>query len=318
MNRIVALLAGVVVLAPASVAMAQPVAQFWEELGGSASGDGVSASTAGVPTGNRHVSVALGPDGRPVVAYVDGDVIRVKRWTGTAWEMIGPSGFSGQIPQIVTDANGRMYLTWRQFAGATSSWEVFLLARDWTATTWEALGNSASGGGISGAEGTAGVPYYSLALGPDGIPYVAYQTTTLARTDFTTTATGLDIGTQQIFVRHWTGTSWAFLGSGREGGGASNALSFRVDGNSTTTFASHGAETPTMAIGDDGRPVIAFIYTNWFQGNPPEFNGENDDLYAVRWNGTAWEALGPALPTAPAGAGLGAPGGISNSPGWIR
>ena len=319
MNRIVALLACIAVLAPASFAAAQSTtAQFWEELGGSASGDGLSASTAGVPTGNRHVSVALGPDGRPVVAYVDGDVIRVRRWTGTAWEMIGPSGFSGQVPQIVTDANGRMYLAWRQFAGSTTSWEIFLLARDWTGTTWDALGNSASGGGISGAEGAAGVPFYSLALAPDGTPYVAYQTTTLARTDFTTTATGLDIGTQQIFVRYWTGTSWAFLGSGREGGGASNALSFRVDGSATTTFASHGAETPTMAIGDDGHPVIAFIYTNWFRGNPPEFNGENDDIYAVRWNGTAWGALGPALPTAPTGAGLGAPGGISNSPGWIR
>ena len=315
MNRIIALLACLVVLSSASTALAQPTAQFWEEVGGSASGDGLSAATRGVPTGNRQVSVAVGPDGRPVVAYADGDTILVRRWTGAAWELIGPSSASGGLPQIVTDAAGRMYLAWRQFVPPTES----LLARDWTGTTWEPLGTSGSGGGISGAEGGAGVPAYSLALGPDGTPYIAYQSTTFTEADFTTQTAGLHAWTNQIFVRRWSGSAWVFLGSGREGGGASNALSFKIEGHGTTTFVSHNAEHPTLAIGADGKPVVAFIYSSMFEGgNPPEFNGENDDMYAVRWNGTAWEPLGPALPTTLDNVALGAPGGISNTPGWIR
>ena len=319
MNRIIALLACLVVLSSASTVLAQPTAQFWEEVGGSASGDGLSAATRGVPTGNRQVSVAVGPDGRPVVAYADGDTILVRRWTGAAWELIGPSSASGGLPQIVTDAAGRMYLAWRQFVPPTESFEIFLLARDWTGTTWQPLGTSGSGGGISGAEGGAGVPAYSLALGPDGTPYIAYQSTTFTEADFTTQTAGLHAWTNQIFVRRWSGSAWVFLGSGREGGGASNALSFKIEGHGTTTFVSHNAEHPTLAIGADGKPVVAFIYSSMFEGgNPPEFNGENDDMYAVRWNGTAWEPLGPALPTTLDNVALGAPGGISNTPGWIR
>ena len=319
MNRIAAAAACLLLIAIAAPAFAQPTAQFWEELGGSASGDGLSASTAGVPTGNRQVSVALGPDGTPVVAYADGDTIRVRRWDGTAWTLIGPSGASGGQPQIVTDASGRMYLAWRQFVGSTGSWEIFLLARDWAGTTWTELGGSGSGGGISGHEGGAGVPVFSLALGPDGTPYLAYQSTTFTETDFTTQNAGLHAWTNQVYVRRWDGTAWPFLGSGREGGGASNALSFNVSGHGTTTFVSHNGEHPTLAVGPDGVPVVAFIYSSFFEGgNPPEFNGENDDIYAVRWNGTAWQAMGPALPTTLDNVALGGPGGISNSLGWIR
>ena len=319
MTRIAAALACLVLLVTVLPAAADPTAQFWEELGGSASGNGLSAATTGVPTGNRQVSVAVGPDGRPVVAYADGDTIRVRRWTGAAWELIGPSGASGGLPQLVTDANGRMYLAWRQFAGATSSWEIFLRARDWNGTTWDELGGSGSGGGITGHEGAAGVPVFSLALAPDGTPYLAYQSTTFAEADFTTVTGGLHAWTNQIFVRRWDGTAWAFLGSGREGGGASNAFSFKVSGHGTTTFVSHNGEHPTLAIGADNRPVVAFIYSSFFEGgNPPEFNGENDDLYAVRWSGAAWEPLGPPTPATLDNVALGAPGGISNSPGWIR
>ena len=190
-----------------------------------------------------------------------------------------------------------------------------------TAQFWEELGGSASGNGVS--QSAAGVPtgnrQVSIAIGPDGTPYLAYQTTTTHATDFTMQSAGIHQWTNQVYVRRWSGSAWTFLGSGRDGGGASNALSFRVTGHGTTTFVSHNGEHPTLAIGADGRPVVAFIYSSWFEGgNPPEFNGENDDIYAVRWTGTAWQPLGPALPTTLNTVALGGPGGISNSPGWIR
>jgi len=76
-------------LLQASVTSAAPTAQFWEELGGSASGPGISASVRGVVPEHRNLSVAIAPDGRPVVAYTDWDAIVVKRWTGTEWELVG-------------------------------------------------------------------------------------------------------------------------------------------------------------------------------------------------------------------------------------
>jgi len=72
-------------LLQASVTSAAPTAQ----LGGSASGPGISASVRGVVPEHRNVSVAIAPDGRPVVAYSDWDAIVVKRWTGTEWELVG-------------------------------------------------------------------------------------------------------------------------------------------------------------------------------------------------------------------------------------
>jgi len=155
-NRIAAaVLASLVVLAIAVPAAADPTAQFWDELGGSASSDGLSAAITGVPTGNRQASVVLGPDGRPVVAYADGDTIHVRRWTGTDWELIGPRRTSGGLPQIVTDAAAGC--TWpgpvRRRDGHLGN---LLLARDWNGSTWDELGGSGSGGGITVPRGPRG------------------------------------------------------------------------------------------------------------------------------------------------------------------
>src|SRR5262245_28237766 len=81
-----------IMLTAAGVAQAA-VSPIWPELGGSASGDGVSGAIA--PAVARDVAVAVGSDGRPVVAYTlyPGPVssqgaITVKRWTGTTWETL--------------------------------------------------------------------------------------------------------------------------------------------------------------------------------------------------------------------------------------
>ncbi|HET7340916.1 MAG TPA: hypothetical protein VFL90_05590, partial [Methylomirabilota bacterium] len=109
-----------ILVAPAPAA-ATVTAQFWDELGGSATGDGVSLAQHGVPLaapgGNRNVWLAVGPDGRQVAAYVDGDTILVRRWNGATWDLIlGPGLASGNVPQLAIDANGRTYLAWRQFS----------------------------------------------------------------------------------------------------------------------------------------------------------------------------------------------------------
>jgi subtilase family serine protease len=318
LRRAVTALLALLAVFPATAA-ASTTAQGWEEIGGSASGLGISASKLGVVPEHRNASIVIDADGRPVVAYTDWADIVVRRWNGLEWEIIAQPG-GGHLPQLVQDATGRIYLGWMQFVPDTSSWEVYLLVRDPATGDWTEIGGSATGGGISGADGRANVNSFSLALGPDGTPWVAYDTTPTAGTDFTTAASGIALDSQQIYVKHWTGPTdgWTYVGSGRTGGGATSVPSFVfTNGNGTANFALHGALSPALAVRGNGSPVLAFVYTNDFQnGNPPGFNGINDDIYAVTWTGGAWVPMGPAVPATAAGAGLGGPGGISNDGGW--
>ncbi|HET7340999.1 MAG TPA: CARDB domain-containing protein [Methylomirabilota bacterium] len=310
------LLAALVSAAPAAAA---PTAQSWEEIGGSASGNGLSTSQLGVVPEHRNVSVVIDSTGRPVVAYTDWADIEVRRWNGTAWEILGRPG-NGHLPQLAMDSTGRIYLAWMQFIPATGSWEIYLVMRDPAGGDWQELSGSGSGNGITGNDGRPNINSFSLALAPDGTPWVAYDTYPTAGVDFTSQTSGVSANSQQVFVKRYAGPAagWVFVGSGRDGGGASNAPSFVfTNADGSANFALHGALSPTLTIAPDGTPVVAFIYTTSFTtGNPPEFNGLNDDIYAVAWNGTAWVALGPAVPSTPDGAGLGAPGGISASEGW--
>lgn len=95
----------------------------WSEMGaGSASGGGISGAAG--ESGNP--SLAIGPDGKPVVAWqnISGsqDRIHIKRWNGE---------------------------------------------------TWEEMDGSATGSGISPDTGRSLFP--SVAIGPDGVPVVAWQ-----------------------------------------------------------------------------------------------------------------------------------------------
>lgn len=300
-------------------ALAAPTAELWQEIGRSASGSGISASELGVVPEHRNTSVVIGPDQRPIVAYTDWADIVVRRWNGSSWEIIAQPG-GGHLPQLAVDSSGRMYLAWMSFVADSDTWEVYLLTRDSLAEDWHELGGSATGGGISAADGPANPNSFSLALAPDGRPWVAYDTTPTAGADFTTETSGIARASNQVYVKRWAGPAqgWIYVGSGRAGGGASHVPSFAfTNGDGSANVAVHGALSPTIAIRPDGTPVVAFLYTTAFtNGDAGEFNGVNDDLYAVRWNGAAWVPMGPAVPASAAGAGLGAPGGISQSGGW--
>jgi hypothetical protein len=314
---LVALLFGLLALVPA-IALASTTAQFWEDTGGSGSGAGISASQLGVVPEHRNTSMVIDADGRPIVAYADWADIVVRRWNGLEWEVILQAG-GGHLPELVQDASGRIYLAFMHFVPELQSWEVYLLTRDPATGEWTELGGSATGGGISAADGRANANSVALALGPDGLPWVAYDMSSTAGVDFTTQVSGVAVNSQQIYVKRWSpGEGWVYVGPDRTGGGASSVPSFvfsNADGSAN--FALHGALSPALALRADGTPALAFIYTSEFQtGNPAEFNGVNDDVYAMTWNGSAWVAMGPAVPTTPAGAGLGGPGGISNDTGW--
>ena len=283
------------------------VSPFWQELGGSASGNGVSQAAG--PKAIVDGAVAVGGDGRPVVAYTEyqdatssqGPIV-VKRWNGAVWEILsGPAGLGpGYEPQVRIASSGAIHVAWLTEDGAGNR-EVRLRVR--TGTTFDALGGSDSAGGISGTIAEI-VGKFSLALDPAGHPIVAFLR--LAETGVAVAAAPAIVdATVQVYVRRWTGSAWQFVGSDFAGGGASNARSF----TSPLGAIFHDVDTPSLALDSTGAPVVAFTYYTTIG----LVTSTNSDVYVTRWNGTAWVAVGPAVPAADGAPGRGGAGGVSAS-----
>lgn len=113
--------------------------------------------------------------------------------------------------------------------------------------------------------------------------------------------------TTQVYVRRWTGSAWVFVGSNFAGGGASLAVSFK----GATGTVLHDADAPSLTVDSLGAPVVAFTYYTALNGQPIA----NTDMFVRRWNGSAWTAVGPAVPDEDTAAGRGGATGVSNTAG---
>jgi hypothetical protein len=175
----------------------------WEQVGGgSASGGGISnTGQASAPP-----SLAVASDGTPYIAWKNrgaGDQpnqIYVRSWISGAWSEIGIGSASGggisnndsdsSAPTIAIAPNGTPYVTWQN--ETVSGWSAIYIRR-WNGETWEEVGaGSASGDGISNTPYDSSEP--SLAVVPDGIPYVAWD-------DFDANNTPH----WRVYMRHWLG-----------------------------------------------------------------------------------------------------------------
>src|SRR5262245_28095680 len=136
-------------------------AQFWRELSGSGSGEGLTQVPGGILSTNgpsepdalgRDVSVAVGPDGKPVVVYIDDHLegprlftdVHVSKWDGSAWQPVGltPSnamGFSASTPRVAVSAAGTIVVAWQEGLG-----RIYLKA--WNGAEWTALEGHGGGG----------------------------------------------------------------------------------------------------------------------------------------------------------------------------
>jgi hypothetical protein len=285
---------------------------IWEELAGSASGDGLSNAPAN-SLGGTYPAVAVDHQGRIVVAWqfaaLPGGVccnlyIYVKRWNGMAWEELAGSATGGGIsgvsdgahPALAIDSQDRPVVAWNEEAATC---DVYL--RRWNGVDWEELGGSASGGGISQSNSVADP---SIAIGRDDNPVVAWP-----------------VGDAQgaFFARRWSGSAWVDLGPRPMSSGGCTAGLFyplTVDGMDHPVVATHH-------LGGTGAlHVQAFAGGAW-QALPDP--GTGDGPLALRTDATgaplvAWQAGGDILlsrygGTAWAGiAGSAAPGGISGTP----
>ena len=232
----------------------------WVEMGGSASGGGISQNGGD----SRWPSLRVSAAGVPYVAWEDlsgGDrEIFVRRWNGTAWVEVGSGSATGggisndsagsRRPSLGIDAAGNLFVAWENINPPTHD----IYVKSWNGTFWVEMGGSATSGGISNDSAQSYWP--SLAVPPDGKPVVVWGSDP--------TGSGMD----EIFVRRWSGSDWVEMGSGSaSGSGISNT-------SGESWFAS-------LAIAADGRPVVAWQDTS----------GGEEEIYFRRWNGSAWVEL---------------------------
>jgi hypothetical protein len=245
----------------------------WEEVGeGSATENGIGDND-GV---SREPSVAIGLDGNPIVAWHDNSAgernyeIHVRRWDGSAWAEVGTgsatgSGISGNDgysthPSLAIAPDGTPYVAWSDDSHHSGKPEIYV--RRWDGNHWVEVGaSSATEGGIS--DGGDIAVYPSIAIAPDGTPYVAWATYA------------------EIYVRRWDASNWVEVGAGSAtGGGISDTGGW--------------SSVPALAVAPDGRPIVA-----WEDGN----SGYRQ-IYVRRWDGAHWAEMGSGSAT---------DGGISDS-----
>jgi len=183
-------------------------------------GHGVSGGTAG------YVSLAVGPQGAPWIAFADGlaggrlTVMRFDAQGG--WSLVGPRG-GGSSAQahnatLCFDGQGRAHT-------AHHVWHSRIEVRRFDGTSWVPLGiNPASGPDAPTVESEHWRQWLSLAFDGDDAPFVAYQ----RLSDRRAVVRRLDPATQR----------WEAVGPVGFTPGRADYLSMTVDG--------------------EGRPVVAF------------------------------------------------------------
>jgi hypothetical protein len=244
------------------------------------------------PVGNR-LSLALDGSGTPWIACVDyslGGKITVMKYDGTAWITVGNQGISaagGDFPSLAMDANGMPYVAF-QDADGTNGNSFGLTVMKYDGSAWQTAGNATFS--------TGGVEQPSLAIDPNGTPYVAYQN---SNPDLT------------ISVMKYNGASWTPVGGAGISADPEEQPSLAIDGSGTpyvackhlgsdinynkilvrkydgaswvqvgsTSASSNGGSNPSLAINSNDTPCVAFQ------------EGTNG-IIARKYNGTGWSLVG--------------------------
>jgi hypothetical protein len=216
-------------------------------------------------------SLAIAPDGTPYVVYnpfipepapLGSFPIYARRWNGTSWENVGAGGIVdswGDRPSLAIAPDGTPYVAWEE-GTHSHGYNSEIYVRRFNGSSWEEVGTgSGSGGGISDNQGDSYDS--SIAIAPDGTPYVAWKDDNNA----------VDDDIDEIYVRRFNGSSWEEVGTGSASGDG-------ISGSGEDSLA------PSIAIAPDGTPYIAWQEEDSYSG---DFR-----LYIRRYNGSSWEEVG--------------------------
>ena len=249
----------------------------WVALGNSLSAGGISQ------TGKASNAQILVVNGEPVVVWLDtsGGVsnIYAEQFNGSAWVPLGTgaasgSGISGStiaITQFAAATNGtNVAVAWTQgFAGSIESLTTpptQIYVKQFSGGTWSALGDSATGTGLSYGLYSALAPTVAYA---GGNLFVAWQQY------ITNPAQSETIFDQApvIYAAEYTDGAWQPAGTGAETG-------FGVSGDGHISLAPQLVSNGTqlmLAWSDD------FI----------DANSTDTHLYTLNWNGTSFAQVLP-------------------------
>jgi hypothetical protein len=201
-------------------------------------------------------SLALDSSDTPVIAYANYSyegsdyrlVIRVKKWDAatSTWVSIGDllnvGTGSVNYPSLALDSSNNPVVAWQETVGTSSN----IYVKRWNTATsaWDSLGTTLDRVRASNAVRP------SLVLRTDGQPVVAFEETYG--------------GSQDVYVRRWTGTSWQFL---------------RNSSASVSADVTPGADavTPHLAIRSDNVPVLTFE--------------QDDNIYVRRFLANTWRTV---------------------------
>jgi hypothetical protein len=130
-------------------------------------GDWEYVGDANFSTSATYLSIDIGSDNVPYVAYQDfNDNFRlvVKKFNGISWENVGETISESTVwyPKLVLDSNNIPYVSYDESANLGKA-----TVKKFNGTSWEYVGNP----GFSSSQ----VAYMSLTLNSDNVPYVSYQ-----------------------------------------------------------------------------------------------------------------------------------------------
>ena len=222
----------------------------WRQLGDSPSKRPSSASDLPV--------MKLDPSGNPVMAWnelspdFNGNSVFVDRWDGKTWLEVDRGSLSSDVSSasrsmdLAVTSKGEPILAWSRqlFDPNRGTLDFNVFVGPFGGVTWTRVGGSVN----IDPERYAGSP--SLKLDSSDRPVVA----------FTEASAGFD-----VFVKRWTGNSWALLGD-------------TVNGRTGL------ANSPRLELDANGNPTVA-----WLE------NQGSIKVFVKRWNGKSWQGLGGFL-----------------------
>jgi hypothetical protein len=157
------------------------------------------------------------------------------------WQQVGSRvvaiGSTASLAQTIT---GIPVMAYSSYDGTSTN----IYVKRWNGSSWVQLGS------FLDANTNLNVYDPSLALDSSGNPVVSWSES--------------DGTTDNIYVKHWNGTSWTQLGT-------------TLDVN-TNQYA----RNPSLALDSSGNPVVSW----------QEWDGTSYNIYVKRWDGTIWVQLG--------------------------
>ncbi|HSI58300.1 MAG TPA: hypothetical protein VLA16_12145 [Ideonella sp.] len=205
----------------------------WEQLGGALNTDPRRSALS--------PSLALGPDQQPVVALaesaVGGLAVRVRRWDGAQWQLIGgPDDIGlGAETQVAVDGAGQITVA---YTAEVSFGLRQVFAKRWDGTQWSPLG------GPLNRDPARPSASPSLAAAADGSVAIAWQ----EQAD----------NASKVYAARWASgaAGWLALGGALDGG-----------------VASRSVVIPKLSLLKSGQPVVAWTEAATMQTHVQRWNG---------------------------------------------